>query len=312
MKKASLILFLTTVSIAAHAQLGTPLTQYSGNQMVYNPAYAGVYNLLAANLSMRKLWVGLPGSPSLFSVNAHAPIRNSRNALGLIIQREQWGASIGHYAYANYAHKFYLEDGVLNFGLQVGVFNLATDWNKIDYVEDWDDPALGKGRVSSTHFDANFGIYYQASDFYLGFSAKHLTQSKYEFLTLPTNDELWFSQKRMEFFFIGGLNLILSDNWVLRPEYLIRYVHTTPTTFNVGAHLGYRRKHFVGLNLQTGQKAVSITGRTMVTPELWIGYSYDMYYGIVRPYQKGSHELSISYYIDSFWNKSKPKQKYLV
>jgi hypothetical protein len=68
MKKHILILAFLASTGVANAQLGTPLAQYSGNQLIYNPGYAGSHDLFSANLSLRKLWVGLPGSPSLVSL----------------------------------------------------------------------------------------------------------------------------------------------------------------------------------------------------------------------------------------------------
>jgi type IX secretion system PorP/SprF family membrane protein len=292
-------------STTTYAQLGTPLAQYSGNQMVYNPAYAGIYDMLSINTSVRKLWIGLPGSPSLISLNGHMPFSNQRHAMGLVFQREQWGALTAHYGYVNYAHKMYFDRSLLNFGVQAGFLNNITDWDLIEYVRDWDDPALGQGKTSGTHFDVNAGVYYQAPLFYVGLSAKHLMRPKYDFLTSPVTGEVWYSQRSMQFFLIGGYYFQLSDEWSLRPEFLVRYAPTAPTGCNAGAQFGYKNNHFIGVNWQTGQRAVSFTAKSSITPELRVGYSYDVYYGAIRPFQKGSHELSVNYLVNSFWKKGR-------
>jgi hypothetical protein len=106
----------------------------------------------------------------------------------------------------------------------------------------------------------------------------------------------------MQFFLIAGYYHEISEQLALRPELLIRYVHATPTSVNLGVHVSYENKYFLGVALQTGQRAVCFTGRVNINPQLRIGYTYDVYYGRLRPFQRGSHEVSVSYYM-GLWRR---------
>jgi type IX secretion system PorP/SprF family membrane protein len=210
---------------------------------------------------------------------------------------------IGNISYVNYAHKINLGENILSLGLQAGFLNNIIDWDRIDHVMDEDDPGLNEARTTTTTLDVNFGAYYQSQSFYLGLSAKHLTMPKFGRLILEETDEEWFSQKRMQFFLIGGYNFALSDDWNIRPEMLVRYVNTMPLTVGVGANIAYLNQFFLGAAFHTGQRAVSLTVKGEVKDGIRIGYSYDIHYGRIRPFQRGSHEISINYFVP-LWNRT--------
>jgi type IX secretion system PorP/SprF family membrane protein len=302
MKKLTILIALIVATTISFAQLGSPLAQYSSNQMMYNPGYAGIYNLFSANLSMRKLWVGLPGSPSFISTSVHAPLRDERQAVGFVFQREQWGAMIGNIGYGNYAHKIPLENSLLNLGLQVGFLNNAIDWTLIDHVMHEEDPGLGWGRTATTSFDVNLGAYFQSENYYAGISVKHLTMPKFGRMTNELTGEDWYSQQRMHFFFTGGYNFNVIDDWSIRPEMFVRAVYTQPTIVKVGASFIYQDRFFFKPAFHTGQKTLSLAVKGEVSPGVKIGYSYDIHFGRLQSFQRGSHEISI-HYNTTMWNK---------
>jgi len=285
------------------AQLGMPLSQFSGNQLVHNPAWAGFEGVLSVNLSARKQWVQLPGSPSLMGFNAHMPLRNDRHALGVVFMRETWGPISGNFAYINYAYNLLLGSNVLSFGVQAGAYNHLTDWDKIEHVIDPFCPFLGKGQMRNTNFDANFGVYFLTNSYYFGLSVKHLVPPKLDFGNNIPTVETWYPHMSTQFFFKGGTIVPLGQKWSLRPELFMRYVHHTPLTVNVGTFGSYMNRYFFGVNYQTGQHSVSFSVRGFVTNNIRIGYSYDVYFGAIRKAQHGSHEISLNWLIDHFWSR---------
>jgi type IX secretion system PorP/SprF family membrane protein len=285
------------------AQLGTPLSQFSGNQMVYNPGYIGIYDLLSINASVHQSWTGMQGAPFMLNLNGHAPFKNQKHAWGWTLQNEKWGPLQGNFALVNYAHKIYLRNGVLNLGLQAGVLIHTTDWDKIDYVEDWTDPTLGQGRMNDVKFDANIGAYYMARQWYMGFSVLHINNPKYGIIKIEGTD--WYSQMQSQFVFMGGFNIQANDIWSIRPEVFMRYLHNTPVSVNVGAHVHYKNIFSIGSNFLTGQKGVSFQAKFTVSDRFRIGYSYDTFFGAIKPYQHGSHEIGVNYLIRDLWKKDR-------
>lgn len=303
MKKTLIIASLLFISVQGFCQSATPLAQYSGNQIIYNPGYAGIYDVLSANLSVRKSWAGLKRSPSLISFSAHAPFQKEQHALGFVFQREQFGVMAANVTNVTYSHKIYFSNSILNLGVQAGLLNMVTDWDKIEFVMHPEDPGLGEGRQSVARFDANFGAYFQADKLYLGLSAKHLTAPIVDKLRI--GDDEWYSQMRRQFFFIGGYSIALNERWDVRPEMLVKYEHTVPTTVHAGALLVFENQFFLGGAYSTGQKTLHITAKAQLLPNLRFGYSYDVHFGRIRSFQSGSHEISINYLIRDLWESSK-------
>jgi len=285
------------------AQLGTPLMQYSGNQLVFNPACAGLGDALAINMSVRKQWVQIPGSPSLVSLNAHMPTENLRHGLGVVIQREDWGPMSGNFGYLNYAYKMQIYGNVLSLGLQAGFYNSVVDWTKIEHAPDPNDPTLRYRRQSNTNFDVNFGLYWFTQGYYVGFSAKHLMPPKFEFARDTFTNSGWYPHMSTQFYLMSGYEIWLNQEWSLRPEWFMRYVHHTPMAINLGVHAVYRNRYFLGMNGQTGQNTISFSARGLVTDHLRLGYSYNIYFGAIRAAQQGSHEISVSYVLGSLWDE---------
>ncbi len=274
-------------------QLGTPLSQYSGNQIVYNPGYAGMFDFLSVNLSVHQSWVSLPGAPKMVNFNGHAPFNNKKHAYGWTFQHEKWGNLRGNMVYGNYAYKVYLSHGVLNLGVQAGIFHHQIDWDAIEYVADPNDQSLQKGKTANTRFDANVGAYYMRNNWYLGISALHLNQPKYN--EYEIRGDTWYSQMRTQFFLMGGYNYDIDEVWSLRPELFMRYVETTPFSVDFGTQLFYQNNYGVGISYMSGQKTLSFCVKFGFLKDFRIGYSYDVMLGTLRPYQNGSHEISVNY-----------------
>jgi type IX secretion system PorP/SprF family membrane protein len=297
MKRWILLILLIIVKNCAFAQSNMPLSQYSGNLLVFNPACAGLDAQLSTNLSVRKQWLQLSGAPSLVSFNVHAPFEGSHHSWGAIIHSETWAALSGNFGYLNYAYNLFIHEGLLSLGVQAGVYNHVLDWDKIRHVRHPDDPILGEGRTQNTKFDANVGAYYLTHTYYAGFSVKHLAPPKLSFAK-EMKDEKWHPYTGTQFFLMGGMMIPLEDeHWSLRPEVFIRYAHRTPFTVNAGLLAAYQGKYFAGMNFQTGQQTVSFSIRGLVMNGLRLGYSYDVHWGRIRTAQSGSHEISVSYLV---------------
>jgi type IX secretion system PorP/SprF family membrane protein len=290
------------VSATGFAQTGAPLASFSGNQILYNPGYAGIYEMMVANLTYRNQWGGFSGSPTLLSLNAATPIQNQRHSLGLIYQREEWGPNAGNYVYGNYAFKVYTKHGVLNFGVQPGLLNYSTNWSKFGteedgYVQHWDDDGLFTR--AQTRFDLNTGVFFLHPSWYAGVSAKHVTAPKFDKITI--DDERRWSRVHSDWFLIAGYHFDFNENWSIRPEAQWRYVYRAPNSVDIGAHVYYMNDFSLGANFSTGMKTLDLNARAMISRHLRIGYSYGIPFGRIANHQRGSHEIMINYYFWDIW-----------
>jgi len=207
-----------------------------------------------------------------------------------------------------YAHKIMLGgSSFLSLGVQAGLFNSVTDWDMVWDIMHPQDPHRPEdgGRLVTNRFDMNLGAYLQSEDFYLGVSVRHLTMPRFDEVRLNIGGtmEVYRSQVQRQFFVMGGYNFALSRELDLRPHFLARHKPGTPTSLSVGANLVYDNRFFVGSNFMTGQRAVSLVFMAEVMEGLRVGYSFDMHFGIIRAFQRGSHEISVNYFIP-LWNQA--------
>jgi type IX secretion system PorP/SprF family membrane protein len=299
--KHKIIISIAIIALGAKgfSQQGTPLSQFSSNQIVYNPGYAGLAEVLSLNLAIHQSWIKIPGAPRVVNLNGHAPFGfDEKQAWGWVFQNEAMGPLQENSVYANYAYKVYLGKGALNFGLQAGILLQTVNWDEVrEHVGSDNDPTLGTGRQHTAKFDANVGIYYRAPSWFFGISTKHLTNPKYDKIEIGQGDNKkeWYSQMGQQFFAMTGFNIRMGNDWALRPEALLRYAIDVPTSFNVGMHFNYMGLYGFGINYLSGQNGISFSARASITPELKIGYSYDVFFGLIKPHQRGSHEISLSY-----------------
>ena len=297
MKRVILQITLMIVGSCAFAQLGTPMLQYYGNQLLFNPAYAGTNDyVLQTSLSVRKQWLQLPGSPTLVSLNAHAPFNDKRHAWGAVIQNETYGPLSRTLGYANYSYNLLLGAGVLRLGLQAGFQNHALNWNKIEYFRHPNDPELRTGTTGRTNFDVNVGAYFSTLDYYVGFSVKHLAPPKLNFDRNQLSSERWYPHPATQFFLNGGTNFNVAFDWSVKPEVILQYTSTSTLSVNIGAYAGYQHRYFFGINYQTVQNSLNFSLRGFVMENLQVSYSYGIYLNAFQVANHGSlHEISAIY-----------------
>jgi len=302
MKKHITLLIALTLAVAVKSQTVTPMAQYAGNQLIYNPAFAGAHDLLSVNLSFKTLWVGMPNSPQLISFNMHAPFIDRRNALGFIFQRETFGPQAINLINLTYAYNFRIGgENFLSFGVQGGLLNSVTDWGLIDRVRDRDDPLYGAGeRWVTNRFDMSFGAYFQAPTFYVGISGRHLAAPRFE--EVDSDGDEYYSRIRRQFFFMGGYNIMLSGEFDMRPRVLMRHKKDMPFMVSVGFDIVYIDRFSFGINFMSGLPTVTLATSAEFFDGLRVGYAFDMNFGTIGPFQRGSHEIFVSYFLP-VWNR---------
>jgi len=296
MKRVILQITLMIVGSCAFAQLGTPMLQYYGNQMVSNPAYAGKHDALSATLSVRKQWFQIPGSPMLVSLNAHQPFKGSRHAWGGIIQNESHGALNHIVGYANYAYYLWLGKAELRLGLQAGLQNHTVNWGKIEHIKDDDDPFFGTRPSNRTNFNVNVGAIYTTFDYYVGLSIKHLTPPKFNFEKNRPSEKSWHPRSPTQFLLHGGTDFRVDRDWSIRPELFLHYTFTSPLSVNTGVQANYQNQYFFGVNFQTVQRSLAFSVRGFVLENLQASYSYGLFYNVLKSARYGgTHEISLIY-----------------
>lgn len=294
MKKLLTVLLLLITTSLLFAQQDALFSQYMFNKLAVNPGYAGSRELLSADMIYRYQWVNIEGAPKTVSFALHSPLNNPHLALGFNLSNDKIGPLSNTSAMATFAYRIIFPKSKLSFGLQAGVKSSDVLWSKFNVKDAGESFLEMSNQVENKVIpDANFGVYYYSDKFYAGVSARQLLQNQ----SLLSTDQLGntqFSKLATHFYAMTGAAFPLSDNVVFRPSLLAKFVNNAPPQLDLNASFLFANTLWVGASYRT-EKAIVLITEVNIAQNLRIGYSYDIWMNELQSYNKGSHEIRISF-----------------
>ncbi len=303
----------------AIAQQNIQFSQYVFNGLSVNPAYAGYKEDLYLNATYRHQWAGFPGAPRTggISLDGVTPASEGRVGLGGQVLFDKLGPQEAMSLYGSYSYRIPLDaenTRRICFGIGAGVTQYSIDGAALQYTDN-DDQAIPTGKTSTWVPDARFGVYYYSSKFYAGVSVMDLFSlysdaSRYNW----KGNNYSTIRKTQHMYLTAGTVFPLGEGLQLKPSFLLKEDFKGPTSVDLNAFLLIGEKLWVGGSYRTNmniwkktslqrdlqeQNAASAMIEFYATPQLRIGYSYDLNVNKMAGYQGGSHEMSIGYLIPS-------------
>lgn len=287
MKKLILI-WICLGGATAFAQQHSLTTNYMFNPVYYNPAIAGLYDYMPIHFNFRSQWVGFDGAPTTQSLTTHTDVGNNLG-LGGGLFNESTGPSrfTGGNLMLSYNLKLSSDDmHHLRGGLGVSMSQHIIDPSLMT-MEDDTDPTLASGYNHQFVPDADFGFYYTYSDKgYAGISLRNAAQMKKDLFnySLPLINNM-----RRHYYFMGGYNFTLHEDWNLNTSTLMRFIEATPFQFDVNVMAEFRKYLWFGFGYRhLDAVTFNVAFQYGIVKA---GYSYD--YGIsdIRKYSSGTQEI---------------------
>src|ERR1700712_168496 len=98
-KIKNIIVFLMLLLFTKAEAQQVSYTQYMNNLTPVNPTFSLVKDGLAVNTLVRKQWLGIPGAPSTYMIDASVPIESINSSAGLIVSNDVF--AVEHVTEAN-------------------------------------------------------------------------------------------------------------------------------------------------------------------------------------------------------------------
>ena len=168
MKRNLWIAFLLLSALGLRAQQDPTISQYLFNKLVLNPAYAGSSGELSMRMMSRWQWVGFENAPRTQTFSVHLPTPDERHGFGLNLVSDRLGHTQSVLFNLSYAYRIPLGGGHLSLGMDLGMKNLKLNSENIAFQQV--DPIFGAVPISTAHFVAGTGAYFQNNMFYAGIS----------------------------------------------------------------------------------------------------------------------------------------------
>ena len=291
MRRWHIIILISIVPLGVKGQLEPLSNQYLLNTLAINPAYAGSRDALSLSMHHRNQWTGFDGAPKTISLAMHAPLRNEKVGLGLLVMNDRRGISGYSVIMGNFAYRILMNDGILSFGLGSGLSIFRNNWEELVAVDQDDDLLNGN---SSRYFQINFslGAFYSNDKFFLGLSLPLFLS--HDFNSSSGNFAMVNDYRRYNYFINGGYLFTLSPNWKLLPSSMIRYNPASTIQVDVNSFLIFHDKVWFGISYRSNK---SVVGHLIyqINNQLAVGYAYDRGFGKIGGYLGGSHEITIRY-----------------
>ena len=213
----SLFCWLGTVQ----AQQEPLFAQYMKNSYLINPA--GSKGTHSINLFHRWQWVAFPGAPQTFGLSYQGLIGNVHGLGGLIFS-DITGPSRRLGFKGSYAFHIPINDDMrFSIGAAARLVRNSIRTNAIEFVQD-NDAAVTRASEAVWGGDAEFGLYFYARDFYVGFSAPNLIQTKIDFGNNTSNRDP-IGKGYRHYFLTGGYRFNIPEKkMIVEPSIMLKYV----------------------------------------------------------------------------------------
>ncbi|MCR9067125.1 MAG: type IX secretion system membrane protein PorP/SprF, partial [Cytophagales bacterium] len=215
------LLALLCFALKVQAQQEAMYTQYMFNQLVLNPAYAGIHDAINASMLWREQWVGFEGAPSTQVISAHSPISSRPISMGLTFLRDKIGVTTNHGVNLAYAYRIPITRKMkLSLGLQGNFHNYQTAFN----TDALNDPALANGNLNVMKINFGTGAMLHTDKFYLGLGIPRILNQKLD----PSNPD---SQSELvrHYFLTAGYVFPLSRDLMIKPNLLWKATTGAPS-----------------------------------------------------------------------------------
>lgn len=308
MKKLLLLIGCSVLLLSQRsaAQQDAQYSQYMFNGIYINPAYAGYKEVLNVHSFYRSQWTGITGAPRSMSLAVDATANDGNVGLALQVTSDKLGAQTNLSVYGNYAYRIRMNDdgsSRLALGLGVGMAQLGIDGSLLNPNNP--EPFQPVGVQSTIVPDARAGVYFANDRYYAGLSvdnliATYINIDRYAFIPQP----------KPHYYLTAGAFIPLTENFQIKPSFLLKDDRAGPTSLDVNAFLMIKEILWVGGSYRTGVKLYdksylqrdltprnSAVAAVQIFPSerIRIGYGYDFSIGPLQGYSGGTHEISISY-----------------
>lgn len=285
------LLLLTYLLIfgSGHAQQRPLYSQYMFNGLFINPAYAGADEALSVTLSSRSQWSGLDGAPETFAFASHVLLDRQRIGLGLAATSDKIGVHRNLLVNGSMAYHLRISArGTLSFGLQAGVRNHKADYLSLTGNQPY-DPRVAATAPGRTFFDMGTGAYFRNERFEAGISVPGLFRSDWS-----ATDSAVFRSGNTHGLFFSKYSIPVTPFLDVIPSLFVQYYPGVPVCVDVSGGVLVHKVLFTGIAYRRNE-SVDFLLRASVTPQLSIGYSYDVTVGEVSALSNASHEVTVNY-----------------
>lgn len=298
LKKLTLLLALSWISIIVSAQQLPHFSQFASMPSFYNPGAAGLSSRSFAGASYRSQWESFPGNPRTTMVYADAEVKNLNAGFSGYLFKDQTGALSNNGLQLSYSYHIHSKNNKNHFGLGLEIRGLqrATDMSRITEALGAND--MVNGMKTQFAIDAGAGVYWTNGNMAAGASVTNLIGSKMSKAADPNITKL--SKLYKQYNVIFNYRIQTGDDIFLVPNVLLRLFENAPPECDFGGKFDYKDKLWWGMNMRMNQ-FWSLQAGLKIKNKVRLTYSYDFYVAPISVFdtKSGGNEIGLQYDFNS-------------
>jgi len=313
MKRIIYVLFFVVFGQVSFAQQLPLYSQYLYNKFLINPAVAGSDGYTSLNLTARKQWIGLAGSPQTFSFSVQTrflkhyanvevksnktvfrPENDARVGLGASVFSYQSGLIQRTGFQVSYAYHLWLHNMTqLSFGLSLSGTYFRINEKQLS-LEDQNDPSLNDNLRRGIFMpDGTFGIYLLNRNYNVGFSVYQLFGGSAKIGNAAYKNYNLYRH----YYLFGSYGFEPTKEIELRPSLLVmmseQQVPYIKPVAEIGLNCFYNQSFWAGLSYRTSGAIIANVG--VRYSNIFIGYAFDFTLQEIQSITYGTHEINIAW-----------------
>jgi type IX secretion system PorP/SprF family membrane protein len=226
------------------------------------------------------------------------PLMDEKLGLGAIVIHDKIGDTEQFEFSVNGSYHLDLDSerkNRLSFGIRAGFTNYTARLDET-FVFDEDDPVFNQRIDHKFVPKIGAGAYFYSEKFFAGLSIPTLYAGD-DVLALKGDsifngtDNTYFEN---HWFFNTGYVFTLSENLIFKPSVLLKYQAAAPVELDINANFLIYERVWVGASYRTNDAIIGIV-EVNITPQIRVGYAYDLTLTDISNYSSGSHEVMIGY-----------------
>ncbi len=296
-----ILLFLFCGLFHLQAQWDDSPGQYWALKSYFNPSFAGEKEAINTNVLYQYPWHGIENAPRQLYLTATMPFEffDKRHGAGLAVYNESIGELRNSLMAAQYNFKKEIGKGILNIGIQAGVYDLHFDAGSKHILMDSLQLRRGTIRVKAADkkvIDLGAGISWTGKAFFASLSAMHVNQPRFyvhnDSLTMDIQNDSTRSSIPRSYYLMAGYNISLFHSLEIEPMVWV-CTDLNTTQMHATLRLEYNKKFSGGASWKINDGYVLFAGAVIRDVEL--GYAYSIHTSGIGKNSKGSHELHLRY-----------------
>ena len=277
MKLIYILFILVTSSSAVFGQSRKYIAQFSHMQSYFNPALTGYEGSSFRGL-VRNQWAGFEGAPMTYFGSLEVDIADfakgsdaDKNALGINILHDEFGAFIETELIASYASRIMIDEKTaVRLGVGVNYNRIQLDGNNLT-AEQSNDPKINQylnGFANMQVLDFNIGMALTHPNYYISYTVHNVNQG-----AISSGDT--FSDRKPRVGIVqAGYRNALSDDLALATNFMFRSQADLPDNIEFNFKILMMNKIWLGAGHRVQYANNFQLG--IVLPIMRIGYVYEL------------------------------------